>query len=194
VSDAVPFLDIETAARRVGALRWVELRLFEVLGRWSAVVPEPAVKAVVGTHSHHAAWRAELWRTCLPALPSLTPDSVTVPPSAAVAAVVDAVDDPGDDAGTLGPLTGVYRVLVPHLLGAGNDLVEVASPVGDAPLLRVAHLVRADLAADRAAGERLIRRGLLRTGDDARRAAARQGELEANLVDGGGLGWTASHL
>ena len=41
---------VEETARRVGNYKWVEMRLFEVLGGWVATVPELDVKLVLGRH------------------------------------------------------------------------------------------------------------------------------------------------
>jgi hypothetical protein len=86
-----PPLAIEASARRAGGHRWVEQRLFELLGRWAAELPDDGAAVLVGAHSRQHGAHAELWRTCLPTLPHLDPESVTVAPSPAFAAVVEAV-------------------------------------------------------------------------------------------------------
>jgi hypothetical protein len=179
-------LDIETSARRAGGHRWVEQRLFEILGRWSAAVPVAGAPAVLGAHSYHHAWHAELWRGCLPTLPQLDPATVTVPPSPAVAAFFEEVADRKDDHDAAGKLVGVYRVVLPRLAAAYADRGDRAAAVTDAPVLRALELIAADLRRDGEAGERLVQ-SLLRTGDGARRAAERQGWLEAQLIDAGGI-------
>jgi hypothetical protein len=166
--------------------RWIELRLFEILGRWSAAVPVPEAKAMLGTQSHHHAWHAQLWESCLPSLPHLQPDAVTVAPSPEVADVFASVRDDGDEVDAVGKLVGVYRVIIPRLCRAYADRRACATEVADGPVLRVLDLVEQDLRRDGAAGERLIQ-SLLRTGADARRAADRQGLLEARLIDAGGI-------
>ena len=40
---------VEESARRVGNYKWIEMRLFEVLGGWVATVPELDVKLRLGT-------------------------------------------------------------------------------------------------------------------------------------------------
>src|SRR3954447_17921197 len=90
-------LAIETSAHRAGVHRWIEQRLFEILGRWSAEVAVPEAKGLLGSHSYHHAWHAELWRGCLPSLPHLDPEGLTAPPSPALAAVLDEVADGDGD-------------------------------------------------------------------------------------------------
>src|SRR3989454_8468958 len=65
---------VEESARRVGNYKWVETRLFEVLGGWVATVPELDVKMRLGTHCYHHAWHAGLWHKRLPELPEINPE------------------------------------------------------------------------------------------------------------------------
>jgi hypothetical protein len=126
-----PPLDIEASARRAGGHRWVEQQLFGMLGRWSAEVPDDAAAVLVGAQSRHHGAHAELWRTCLPTLPHLDPESVTVAPTPAFAAVVQAVAEgrwPGGN-GSGGP--------------PGPPV-----PPGDAVVAAVAHDLADDAAAD----------------------------------------------
>jgi hypothetical protein len=179
-------LDIETSAQRAGVHRWIEQRLFEILGRWSAEVVVPEAKGLLGAQSYHHAWHAELWRGCLPTLPHLDPEGVTAPPSAGLAAVLDEVADAAGEQDALGRLVGVYRVVVPRLAVAYADRQAGASAVSEGPVLRALDLIRPDLARDGEAGERLVQ-SLVASADDARRAGERQGWLEGRLVEAGGI-------
>ena len=69
---------VEETARRVGHYKWIEMRLFEVLGGWVATVPELDVKMRLGTHCYHHAWHAELWHKRLPELREMNPERLTV--------------------------------------------------------------------------------------------------------------------
>jgi hypothetical protein len=86
-----PPLDIEASARRAGGHRWVEQQLFGMLGRWAAELPDDGAAALVGAHSRHHGAHAELWRACLPTLPHLDPESVTVAPTPAFATLIEAM-------------------------------------------------------------------------------------------------------
>ncbi len=46
-------LDLFGTARRAGAARWLDARLFEILGGWVAGVPEPEVKIALATQAGH---------------------------------------------------------------------------------------------------------------------------------------------
>src|SRR5580765_4828324 len=85
---------VEETARRVGNYKWVEIRLFEVLGGWVATVPELDVKLVLGRHTYHHAWHAELWHKRLPELREINTDRMTVPPDDAFFTFRDAVREP----------------------------------------------------------------------------------------------------
>ena len=76
--------DVEESARRVGHYKWVEMRLFEVLGGWVATVPELDIKMRLGTHCYHHAWHSELWHKRLPELREMNPDRLCVPPNDAL--------------------------------------------------------------------------------------------------------------
>jgi hypothetical protein len=179
-------LDVEMSARRTGTHRWVERRLFEILGGWSAGLGLPAAQVLVGAQSRHHAWHAELWAACLPTLPHLDPDRVTVPPSPALAAFFDEVADPAGAHDPVVRLAGVYRVVVPRLEVAYARRREGLAEVTDAPVLRALRLVRADLRRDGAAGEALVQ-SLLDSSETARRVAERQGWLEGELIEAGGI-------
>ncbi|MBW3615381.1 MAG: hypothetical protein KY439_08755, partial [Actinobacteria bacterium] len=88
-------LSLEEAARRLGHYRWLEMRLFEVLGGWVGSVPQLDVKLRLGPHSLHHAWHAELWEERLPQWREMTPANLTIPPSDAMVQFVEALAAPG---------------------------------------------------------------------------------------------------
>ena len=53
--------------------RWIAVEdlLFETLGRWARVLPEPTIKQVMATWCHRHAWHAEVWRDRLPTVDAL---------------------------------------------------------------------------------------------------------------------------
>ena len=179
-------LGIRATAQRLGHYRWVEQRLFEVLGEWATTVNEAAVSTRLGVHCHHHAWHADLWRDRIPVIPDVSPDAVTVPTSAAFAGFVDEVVAPTD---TLERLVGVYRVLVPHLIDACRAHLAATNATTDGPTARVLALVLRDLEHDVADGESLVV-ALLQSPDDERRADAHRVALEHALATSGGLDGT----
>jgi hypothetical protein len=176
-------VDIEEAARRSGAYRWVELRLFEALGAWAATVPELEAAALLGAHGSHHAWHAELWQERLPAHAGADVDDLTRPANEAVARFMDAMAQPEP---TLERLVGAYRVLAPRLITAYSRHRDAISALVDAPTARILDFVLHDEMQDWREGEALVQ-SLIATPDDVRRAAEHQARLEAILVEAGGI-------
>lgn len=169
---------IEESGRRIGHHVWIEVRLFETLGRWSGTVSDPRARALFARQSLHHAWRAELWHDVLPALPHIPTAALVVPDEAdaEVIGALEALDEPpaghpgdadpgGDGAATAGRpggddptarLAAVYDDALPHLVGSYTDHLALTTPITDGPTIRVLRLVMADLADDQAAGRALL--------------------------------------
>ncbi len=127
---------VEDSARRVGNYKWTEMRLFEALGGWVATVPELDVKLVLGRHTYHHAWHAELWHKRLPELREMNPERLTVPANDAFVTFMDAVREPEAAELTIEKLVGVYRVLIPRLIGVYTYHLNGTSRITDAPTIR----------------------------------------------------------
>lgn len=183
---AAPPFGAQESARRIGEVRWFERRLFEVLGGWVTDVDDRAVQAMLATQSHHHAWHADLLGQCLPSGREFDPEGMTRPAGDATLAFVDRLGDAPGPGRTIEKLTGVYRVVLPRLIAWAGDHLARASTVGDAPTIRAVRLVLRDDLDDWRAGERELQR-VIRTADDAHRAAIRQAELESMLLAAGGL-------
>jgi hypothetical protein len=178
--------DVEESARRVGNYKWIEMRLFEVLGGWVATVPELDVKLRLGTHCYHHAWHAELWHKRLPELREMNPDRLTLPPNDTMVAFVDAMTEPEAADLTIEKLVGVYRVLIPHKIAAYTFHLNNTSTITDAPTIRSLRFILQDEQEDWRDGEMMLQ-SLIRTPEDVERAAAHQARLETLLVRAGGI-------
>ena len=178
--------DVEETARRVGNYKWVEMRLFEALGGWVATVPELDVKMVLGRHTYHHAWHAELWHKRLPELREMNPDRLTVPANDAFVAFMDAVREPEAAELTIEKLVGVYRVLIPRLIGVYTYHLNGTSRITDAPTIRSLNFALQDDFEDWRDGEMLIQ-SLLDTPAKVERAARRQAALEQLYLASGGI-------
>ena len=177
---------VEEAAARVGHCKWIEMRLFEVLGGWVATVPELAVKVRLGAHCYHHSWHAELWHARLPELREMNPERLTVPANDEVVAFVDAMAEPEARDLTIEKLTGVYRVLIPHKIAAYTYHLDNASEIADAPTIRSLTFILQDEMNDWRDGEMMIQ-SLIESPDDVRRAAEHQARLESLMVAAGGI-------
>lgn len=182
---------VEETARRVGNYKWIEMRLFEVLGGWVATVPELDVKLRLGTHCYHHAWHSELWHKRLPELREMNPDRLTAPPNDELVAFVDAMCEPEAPELTLEKLVGVYRVLIPHKIAAYTYHLNNTSTVTDAPTIRSLKFILADEFEDWRDGEMLIQ-SLIRSAADVGRASEHQRRLEELMVLAGGIAGPAS--
>ena len=147
---------VEESARRVGNYKWIETRLFEVLGGWVATVPELDVKMRLGTHCYHHAWHAELWHKRLPELREINPERLTQPANDEIVAFIDAMTEPEAPELTIEKLVGVYRVLIPHKIAAYTYHLNNTSTITDAPTIRSLNFILQDEFEDWRDGEMLI--------------------------------------
>jgi hypothetical protein len=97
-----------------------------------------------------------------------------------------ALSEPEAPEQTLEKLVGVYRVLIPHKIGAYTYHLNNTSTITDAPTIRSLNFALQDEFEDWRDGEMLIQ-SLIETPEDVDRASTRQAELEKLLVTAGGI-------
>jgi hypothetical protein len=165
---------IEVSGRRAGHHAWIEMRLFETVGRWVGAVADPRAKALLAAQSHHHAWHAELWYSLLPALPHLPAADLVAPGDgdSALVARLAALDEaepaeprparpggtgvPGGTSGDRARLAAVYEDALPHLAATYREHLDATNPLTDGPAIRALRLAQADIADDTRAGLDLI--------------------------------------
>jgi hypothetical protein len=179
-------LSLEASARRIGRYCWIEMRAFEILGAWTAAVPEPAVKAALATHSRQHGWHAEVWHDLLPVIGETGVDSYIAPASPALVPFVEALAAPEAADLTIERLVGAYRVLLPHTAVTYSEHLDHASPISDGPAIRALRLVLSDQLDHWLEGEALLQ-AQLRSEADVERAASHQLRLERLLIAAGGI-------
>jgi hypothetical protein len=162
------------------------MRLFEALGGWVATIPELDVKMVLGRHTYHHAWHAELWHKRLPELREMNPDRLTEPPNEAFVTFMDSIREPEGPELTIEKLTGVYRVLIPRFIGAYTYHLNGTSTITDAPTIRSLKFILQDEFDDWRDGEMLLQ-SLIDTPEKVERASKRQAELEQLYLASGGI-------
>ncbi len=171
-------ITLEQGARRAGAYRWAEARLFEILGGWVTSTPEQEAKLLLDRHSQHHAWRARQWWDRLPLLAGVDRDALVDAPSPDAAAAADAL---AGTEGTVARLAALYRVALPRLVAAYTVHRQQATPLSDGATLRTLDLVGRDAEGDWREGEVLLQ-GLIVDVSSAQVAASSAGRLEALVV------------
>ena len=183
-------LTLVDSARLVGGYRWIEARLFEVLGSWvtSETVHEARLHFDVQSQLH--AWHSELWAERLPSVEGVSDaDSVTVAPSEGVEKLLSALGGSKDGefgSGTLVRLVGLARVVLPRLLAGYLRHQRLAAPASDAPVVRALRLTIGDEIEAWQQTELMVQ-GLIRRPHDVAVVTAYQQHLES-LIAGSGPG------
>jgi 1,2-phenylacetyl-CoA epoxidase catalytic subunit len=178
------WLGVEATARLIRRYRYAEERLMRTLAGWIALTPELPAKLVLGRQVWECAQHADLWGKRLPELRS--PAQVSEPPSAAFVHFMDALENREAWGETLERLTGVYRVLKPHLVEVYGRHLERANPVYEPPTRRILERCLAEERRHIADGERVLA-ALADTDTRRHRVTAWQGELGRLLVESGGV-------
>lgn len=178
------FLGVEASARRVRHYRYVEERVMRMMAGWIALTPELPAKLLLGRQVWDCAQHADLWGRRLPELRA--PAQVSESPGQAFARLLDAIEGRDAWGATIERLTGVYRILKPHLVGAYAAHLAVANPVYEPPTRRILERCLTDERAHVAAGEAVLV-ALARTEAERARAARWADELAGRLEASGGV-------
>jgi hypothetical protein len=176
---------LETA-QRVGHYKWLEMRIFELMGGWVATVPELDIKLRLGTHCYHHSFHAELWHERLPELHDVASEELTRPAGPEIEELMAALGRPTDGGATIEKLVGMYRVFLPHLIAAYTYHLNNVSELADAPTIRALNFCLLDDMEEWREGEMMLQT-LILTADEVGRASARQAELGSLMVAAGGV-------
>ncbi len=177
---------VEETAKRVGHYKWLEMRIFELMGGWVATVPELDIKLRLGTHCYHHAFHSELWHKRLPELREINPDKMTVAPSPEIETFIEALGEPERAELTIEKLVGLYRVFLPHLIAAYTYHMNNTSKITDAPTIRSLNFCLQDDMEEWREGE-MILQSLIESPEDIERATAHQATLTTLVVKAGGI-------
>ncbi len=175
------FSHTETVAR-IGHYKWLEMRLFDVLGTWVAIIDDDDIAYGLGHHCAHHSFHAELWHRRLVELGHHRPDHLTVPAAPEIEAVFDALLG---DITTVERLVGLYRVVLPGLIAAYSFHLDNINEVSDAPSMRVLDICLRDDLDQWRQGELMIQ-ALLKP-DDVDRVMSTYAELASLVVTAGGM-------
>ncbi len=126
---------VEASAKLLRHYRYVEERMMRILGGWIALTPEVPVKLLFGRHVWDCAQHADLWGKRLPELRS--PAQQSEPANDRVVALGDLIENSQTPAATPERVTGVYRVLKPHLVAVYARHLADANGIYEPPTRRI---------------------------------------------------------
>jgi hypothetical protein len=174
----------DESARLLRNYRYVVERTMRALGGWIALTPELSAKLLMGRHVWDLAQHCDAFGRRLPELRAHAQVSEAASP--AVAAFMDAIEEPEAPDQTVERLVGVYRVLKPHLLATYRQHLARANAVYEPPTRRI--LARCiDDEGKHIAGADTILRHLVATPPVQERASSRQRRLETLLAAASGV-------
>lgn len=178
------YLSVEATARRIRHYRYAEERMMRILAGWIALTPELSAKLLMGRQVWDCAQHADLWGKRLPELRS--PAHVSEPPNEAFVRFLDALENREAWGETLERLTGVYRVLKPHLVQTYGRHLAHANPIYEPPTRRI---LERCLAEERrhVADAGPVLETLIATEAHCARVAAWETELQGLLTAAGGV-------
>jgi hypothetical protein len=138
-------LSAHQSARVIGMCCWMEQQVFALLGAWTTAVSEPGPRLVMLELSDHAAWRAQRWYELLPTAPPGA--DALVAGTDALAALLTGVHDLPGDGHTIDRLV-VAESLLELLDRSVAELADRTTELAGAAVLRIAAIIRTDLAVD----------------------------------------------
>jgi hypothetical protein len=159
--------------------------MMRLLGGWIALTPELDAKLLFGRHVWDCAQHADLWGRRLPELRA--PAQESEPANDGVVTLVDLVQHVEEPDQTVERVTGVYRVLKPHLATVYERHLAVANPVYEPPTRRILNRVIEEERRHAAAGAVVLERLITRDRALAERASAWERRLLDTLAAAGGV-------
>jgi hypothetical protein len=177
-------LGVEATARRVRHYRYAEERLMRVMAGWIALTPELPAKLLLGRQVWDCAQHADQWGKRLPELRA--PAQVSEPASPEFVRFFDTLEGREGWGETLERLTGVYRVLKPHLVVVYAAHLGRVNPVYEPPTRRILERCLGDEERHVADGRAVLDALALAAGGLAR-VTAWERELRERLDASGGV-------
>ncbi len=168
-------------SQRLANYRYLEIQLMEMLGGWCHTTPQLTFKATFGYHVYDHAQAADLLGERMEQLRSGR--DTQEPATDEFARLCQSVWEQND---TLDRLVAVYRVLEPHLVSTYVYHADATDPLADTPTVRLLRQL-AGMGQSHVAWGQAILDSLTQKPEERRRALALQADLEARLVECGGV-------
>ncbi len=155
-----------------------------ILGGWIALTPELDAKLLFGRHVWDSAQHADLWGRRLPELRA--PAQQSEPANDAFVRFMDRLEASERPGQTIERITGVYRVLKPHLITVYERHLAATNPVYEPPTRRILLRCLDEERRHVAAGGVVLGR-LTGEAEAARRAASFEAALSGELAEARGV-------
>ncbi len=168
-------------SQRLANYRYLEIQLMEMLGGWSHTTPQIAFKATFGYHVYDHAQAADQLGERLEQLRSQRESQE--PGSDEFARLCEAVWELPD---VVSRLVAVYRVLEPHLVSSYVYHADATDPLADTPTVRLLRQL-AGYGQSHIAWGQAVLETLTKDPEQRRQALEVQADLEARLVESGGV-------
>lgn len=143
---------VEESARRIICYRYAEIACLEAEAGWAATMAPPKIKIRLAEHAYEDSLHADSFGRRLPELRVMENVDMSIPPTLRVADVRRPVNDEfarfvtdlQDQDDELLRLTGLYRVLKPHLCVYYRHHLAVTDQVCDSPTVRMLKFILID--------------------------------------------------
>ena len=175
---------VEASVTLIRHYRYAEERMMRIMGGWIALTPELPAKLLLGRHVWDCAQHADLWGRRLPELRA--PAQQSEPANDGVVRFMDLLEGREGYRETPERLTGIYRVLKPHLVAAYQGHLARANPVYEPPTRRILERCLEEERRHAAAGQ-VVLAALTPDSAQRRRAETWEEELIAVLREAGGV-------
>jgi hypothetical protein len=171
---------VDDVVRRLSCYFWVEERLMSLQGGWMALSPSLEAKAGLGRHLYQDSLHANALHGRIPELRWPRPK---VQPNTTFRELMERIDKAPD---MLHVLTGIYRVIKPHLLTAYRYHLSVTDDLSDGPTYTMLERIIPEEQAHVTWGQAVIES--LATKAETRASLLEfQSELEVSLANSGGV-------
>jgi hypothetical protein len=175
---------VEESARMIRHYRYAEEHMMRILAGWIALTPEVVVKLEFGRQVWDCAQHADILGKRLPELRSRA--HVSEPPNETFVTFIQTLADREAPEDTIERLTGIFRVLKPHLLSLYSQHLSACNPVYEAPTIRILERLLRETQEHILKGQILLE-DLASTVPTRERAVLWQLTLEKLLVAAGGV-------
>ena len=179
--------DVEATARRVRNFRYAEEGLMMMMGGWVATIPEIPVKTGLGKVIWESAQAADAFGKRLPELRcGRKATDASEASHDGFAAFIQALQEPERPDLTIEKLTGVFDVLLPHLIEIYELHRRETDQIADAPTIEILEEIVRKKQRHVSWGQEVLDT-LCQSEEQRERRRARGDELRAQLATSGGV-------